>query len=106
MAGTTVDLVLPSVAYAERVRQLARDGKDVARFDRFLDELEIAVEPFDRAETGVAKLVTDDARWARRKLDALIAGHVREGDILWTTDVADFLALDVPPDQVVDPTRA
>lgn len=91
--------VLPAVALAERVRQLRREGRDV---DRFLVELEATmtrIEPFGVHET-LRTAPLDDATWKRHARDAMIAAHVREGDVLWTTNPRDFLALGFAPEQV------
>jgi hypothetical protein len=57
----------------------------------------IEVEPFgqDEARRFAARL--DDARWARLARDAMVAGHLRPGDLLWTTDPHDFAELGVAP---------
>lgn len=97
------DLVLPSIAYTERARQMKRDGQDIRDLDRLLRALEIAVEDFT-AEKGlrVAAKVTDDAKWERLSRDALIAGHLGREDVLVTTDPDDFLDLAVPLRQILD----
>lgn len=95
-------VVLPAVAFAERARQLAKKGVEPDALLRLLDELDIAVEPFGADEaTRHAARITDDARWRGLARDAMIAGHLRENDVLWTTDPKDFEALGVPPERIV-----
>lgn len=96
------DVIVPVVALAERVRQLARDGRDVDAFLRALDATEIYAEPLlaDAACAFVAR-IRDDTVWRRHSRDALIAAHVRPGDELWTTNPRDFLALGLPRASIV-----
>lgn len=97
------DIVLPAIAYAERGRQILRDGRSLPELDVALAENEIRVEPFDRdAALRYAVHVHDDATWRRTARDALIAGHVGENDILWTTNRSDFEVIGVPADQIVE----
>jgi predicted nucleic acid-binding protein len=95
------DIVVPAVAYMERLRQLVRDGGSRETFDRFLQSLDCAVQPFTRTEAArFAPLVSQDA-WKRLARDAMIAGHVGPEDVLWTTNARDFLAIGVPANQVL-----
>lgn len=95
-------VVVPAVAFAERVRQLAKKGVAAEDFHALLDRLGFHVEPFGAEEAlRVAPHVKDDAEWRRLARDALIAGHLRAGDLLWTTDPEDFLRLGVPKEQVL-----
>lgn len=102
------DIVVPAVAFTERARQLARDGRMSPA--ELLDELarnEIAVESYGEEEAmRFATGVRDDARWKKLARDAMIAGHVREGDVLWTANPLDFAAVGLAPAQIRDPTRA
>lgn len=96
------DIVIPAVAYAERLRQMAARGS-VPGFQHTVADLG-RIEPFgpreaDRIMPGLGGL--DPAAWYRLARDALIAGHVRPGDELWTTDPKDFVAVGVPERQIV-----
>lgn len=93
-------VVIPTVAVAERRRQLARDGRDVERFVQLLDGGDFVLEPFDYEYAMTMPIITDDARWRRHARDAMIAAHVRPGDVLWTTNPKDFLTLGLRPEQV------
>lgn len=96
------EAVLPAAAYAERVRQLLRDGRAAAELDALLDGARIRVEPMGREEaTAFVHRLLDDAAWRRRSFDALIAGHVGPGDELWTTNARDFALLGVPREKIV-----
>lgn len=100
---TPVRGVVPAVVFAERCRQLQRDGRSIERFARDLDEMDFEVEPFGKAEgLRCAAKVVDDRLWARLSRDALVAGHVRDDDVLWTTNPRDFLALGLDPERIVD----
>lgn len=97
--GTDTEVVVPGVAFAERLRQLARDGRDIHHFLATLEEASFFVEAF--GETEALRMVPlDDATWALDARDAMIAAHVREGDVLWTTNPRDFLALGLKQAQV------
>lgn len=86
--------ILPAVAYAERCRQLRRDGRDRERLRTLLAFSGITVEAFSEDEAHrLPSLTRDDRLWRRHARDALIAAHVREGDELWTTNPRDFEAL-------------
>ncbi len=103
IGGIPHDAVVPAVAYAERVRQLARRGVTVEEFDAYLRGNDLVVEPLGPEEASRhPPRIHDDAVWARVARDALIAGHVRDGDVLWTANVRDFLDVGVPEAQVVD----
>lgn len=97
-------VVVPAVAYAERIRHLASQNRDVAPFTAFLDECNWTVEPYGAPEAE--RLLTrlghlGQKRWERLARDALVAGHVKSGDKLWTTNPDDFLELGLTPSQVV-----
>jgi predicted nucleic acid-binding protein len=95
------DIVLPAVAFTERARQFVRQGRPVAELWRQLAEGGFEVEAFG-AEHGLRHAARlDDAAWARLARDALIAGHVGPGDVLWTKNPKDFLAVGLPREQVV-----
>lgn len=101
LAKVPYPIVLPVVALAERVRQLDRDGKSVSLFVQRLAEFRIEIEPLTaESATRYARALHDNDRWKRLARDALIAGHVRENDVLWTMNPKDFVAVGVPPGQI------
>ncbi|MBW3582513.1 MAG: PIN domain-containing protein [Euryarchaeota archaeon] len=96
-----LEVVLPSIVLAERVRQIRARDQDV---DLFLDRVRMLgwkVEPLGREEalryTGA--LIEQDV-WNAHSRDAFIAGHVRPGDSLWTANVKDFVRIGVPAEQI------
>lgn len=96
------DRILPAVAFAERARQVVTAGRTENELLDLLERSGIQVEPFDRVHASRwAPTIKDDAQWARRARDALIAGHLEKDDLLWTTDPTDFKAIGVPDDQIV-----
>lgn len=102
LATVPNEVVVPAVAFAERARQLTKRGVALARFEGLLEEMGFRVEPFGPEEAlRFAAGLVDDARWRSLARDAMIAGHLRPSDVLWTTDPKDFLELGVPPAQVV-----
>ncbi len=98
LAGRTV--VVPAVVYAERVRQLRRDSRTVEELDFILHQMDASVEPLTQLLAATLKGM-DDRTWRRLSRDAMVACHVRDDDILWTTNPADFLELGLTPEQVV-----
>lgn len=102
VAKTRLPAVLPAVAYMERARQVRRDGGDVDRFRAWLAHMHIDIEPFDAtAAERIAIRIEDDRVWRRLVRDAMIAGHVREDDLLYTTNPNDFVHVGLDPDRVV-----
>lgn len=100
--GRFEDVVVPAIAYAERLRQVEAHGPGPAR--AFRAAMAHLVEPFGAAEAerfvpGFADLPR--RQWIHLARDAMIAGHVRAGDELWTTDPDDFAAVGVPGRQIV-----
>jgi len=96
------DLVVPAVAYAERLRQVAGQGQ--RHVDALRQRVRKFVEAFDAdvAEIRMPALTGLDRRtWHRLARDAFIASHVRPGDELWTTDPQDFMALGLAAEQIV-----
>lgn len=90
-------VVLPTIAYAERRLQLARDGLDPARLDNLLTQTGVRLEPFSEEHARrLPRGALDDARWQRHARDAMIAAHLGPTDELWTTNPSDFEALGVP----------
>lgn len=95
-------VIVPAVAMAERVRQLARDGRDEAKFHEGIEESGFVPEPLSPdAACRIARLVPNDERWRRLSRDALIAAHLRPGDQLWTTNPKDFRELGVPEAAII-----
>lgn len=84
------DIVLPAVAYAERVRQLRRTGRSIEEFDSWLAEFSITIEPFGTQEALRLTSSLGWEMWRRHARDALIAAHVRSDDVIWTTNWKDF----------------
>ncbi|MEA3201880.1 MAG: hypothetical protein QOE90_3308 [Thermoplasmata archaeon] len=98
-------IVLPSIVFLERARQLQRDGHDgIALMRRFAEAEEAQIEPYGMVETlrTLRLRVHADPAWRRSSRDAMIAGHVGEGDVLWTADRRDFAALGLRPAQILD----
>lgn len=100
LQGRQTEVVVPAVAFAERVRQIGRAGGDVERFRLALARARFGVEPFGHAE-ALRMPRPDDARWSRHARDAMVAAHLRRGDVLWTTNPRDFVELGLRPEQVV-----
>lgn len=99
----TEPAVLPAVAFTERARQLERDGAATsAEFLEHLHTLGISVEAYSVGSSALATRIADDRMWARLARDALIAGHVHEGDELWTANVRDFVAVGLPRERIRD----
>lgn len=98
------DIVVPAVVVAERARQLQRDaGISPETFLAALRAQDFAVEPMGAEPACAYAPFLDDATWQRLARDALIAGHVRPGDLLWTHDRKDFEALGLASEAIVDP---
>lgn len=96
------EIILPAVVFAERARQLVQRGVEPGEFLAWLRRSEFVVESFGIAQAlRRAVRVTDDRLWKRASRDALVAGHVGEGDELWTTNPSDFIAIGVPERQIV-----
>lgn len=96
-------VVVPAIVFVERARQLRKRGRDVVEFAARLVESGIIVEPF-RPQHGLrfAVDILNDRTWGRLFRDAMIAGHLEPGDVLWTTSRREFEAVGVPPDQIRD----
>lgn len=103
LATSPHDIIVPVVALGERLRQVRRDGGDPLAFRRMLTRAQFEVEALDeRAATRYSLTLAVDAEWRKLSHDAFIAGHVREGDDLWTTNPDDFVALGVPRERIVE----
>lgn len=94
-------VVLPAIVLAERGRQLALLGRPFHEVATFAAESGIIIEPFDSPQAArLSERAPAKEMWDRHARDAMIAAHVREGDILWTTNPRDFLKLGLRPEQV------
>ncbi len=97
------DLVLPAVAFAERVRQIRRRGGDVEELWALFALGSIRVESFGPDEALARPLHHIAPKdWGRLARDAFIAGHVGTDDVLWTRDIQDFLDVGIPRNQIQD----
>lgn len=96
-----VRFVLPGVAYAERRRQLLRDGRDVGVWDEDLRRARIEVEAFGPTEAARIRAVNDDL-WEKHARDYLVAAHVGPGRVAVTYDEGPAWR-DVP---LIDPETA
>ena len=95
-------VILPAVAYAERLRQLVARRKPVREFDHLLERFKMTVEPFGETEARRYVLSLPEQNWKPLVRDALIAAHVGERDQLWTTNPSDFRRLGIPADRLVE----
>lgn len=87
MERGAVSAVLPAVAYAERIRQLRRDGRDETRWKADLANAGILVEPFGSQEAEAVDAGSwDDAMWRRHARDFLVSAHASSGGRLVTSD--------------------
>lgn len=103
LRGRAQAIIVPALVLAERARQLHRDrGLDPQDFLAGLLRHGFIVEPSGPSEVLRYAPFLDDTAWRRHSADALIAGHVRDGDELWTANPKDFRALGV--EHVVDAT--
>ncbi|SRR5581483_2332062 len=102
------DVVVPALVFLERSRQLRQRGRDPDDLLRNLERLGWRVEPFDveHAYRSALRAPLDDKAWIKLARDAIIAGHVGPGDVLWTFNAKDFRALGVAKERVVDLTRS
>ncbi|HEX2021368.1 MAG TPA: hypothetical protein VHH36_01540 [Candidatus Thermoplasmatota archaeon] len=101
-------VIVPAVAFAERARQLKRDGRaSPAAFHGSLADRGWKVEAFreEHALRAAHLAPVDDARWQDLARDVLVAAHVRPDDVLLTANVGDFLALGLPAARLRDPSR-
>lgn len=95
---------MPAVVFLERSRQLAREGRMApAKYLEFVRGSLWILEPFGAEEALRARAhAMDDRAWKRLARDAMVAGHVRAGDRLWTANPRDFVELGLSEAQVVD----
>lgn len=102
---SSVDAILPAVAFAERARQLSREGRMAPEeFEGWLAANHIVVEPFGATEAlRYAVRVRDPLLWRRAGRDAMIAGHVGPEDVLWTSNRRDFEAVGLPRGRMREP---
>lgn len=96
------DVVVPAVAFTERARQLKKRSVAAAVLRDALAANEMVVEPYGAAQAErYAIHISEDEAWRRLARDAMIAGHVGDDDVLWTTNPKDFHALGLADSQVV-----
>lgn len=101
-------VLVPTVVLVERARHLKSERRgSPSEFLLDIRNQGWETEPLGDAEALLAahRAPMDDKEWADRARDTLIAGHVRDGDVLWTADVADFLALGLPPTSLRDVSK-
>src|SRR5688500_12430318 len=102
LARRITPVILPAVAYAERLRQLMAQRKPAGEFDRLLQRCKMTVEAFGETEARRYVLSLPDQNWRPLVRDAMIAAHVGERDQLWTTNPSDFRRLGVPAERIVE----
>lgn len=88
MEDGRVEALLPAVAYAERVRQLRRDGRDADRWKRQLDLMGVRIECLC-AEHAERLEGMEDGLWDAHARDYLIGAHAA-GDRRIVTDDAGY----------------
>lgn len=82
-----VEAILPAVAYAERLRQLAERGQDLRIWRARLEMMGIRVEPFSESQAeALAHTTVDVTMWKRHARDFLVAAHAAEDRIAVTPD--------------------
>lgn len=79
------EVVLPAVAYAERLRQIGHDPQRLAVFHAQLDAIGCAVEPFGADEARRVQPMRP-ADWEDHARDFLVAAHVHSDRIGITAD--------------------
>lgn len=92
-------VIVPTVALAERRRRILRDGRSLDELAELLALTGFVVEAHGSDEAFSTPYL-GDAQRARHARDAMIAARVRPGDVLWTTNPKDFPALGLKPEQV------
>lgn len=101
LMGMPLEVVVPSIVLAERVRQIRARGQDVGIFLERIRLLDWTIEALGREQAlRYSTEITQDDKWRALARDAFIAGHVRQGDVLWTSNVKDFVAIGVPERQI------
>lgn len=94
--------VLPALAFGERARQYALQGRSLETLRALLSDAGVFIEPMGPVEAARCTInVRNGADWHHLNRDAFIAGHVGPGDVLWTGDVADFVKVGVPRSRIV-----
>lgn len=82
-----VQVLLPSLAYAERLRQIRRDGKNETHWKRSLELAGIQIEPFRGTEADrLEAMAQQDDVWKTHARDCLIRCHVHGARTLITDD--------------------
>jgi predicted nucleic acid-binding protein len=101
LAALPHDVVVPAVVFTERARQLVKRGIDVDEFREILQANALQTEAYGVEQAcRFAPEIHDDGDWRRLARDAMIAGHVGEADVLWTTNPADFREIGLPEDRI------
>jgi predicted nucleic acid-binding protein len=102
LARLPSDVIVPAVVFTERARQLAKRGITPDDFRERLAANEFAIEAYGEEQaTRWAPGIHDDEDWHRLARDAMIAGHLDRGSILWTTDPTDVRELGLPGERIV-----
>lgn len=74
---SSIDPILPALAYAERRRQVSADEDKLAAFDAILERVQPTIEPFTRSEGDrVAQQSPTRDEWEEHARDVLIAAHI------------------------------
>lgn len=96
-------LILPSLALAEHARFIDRAGHSLRDLLITLRMFEVEIEPLDVEQVHrLPRGAHEDHLWEAAGREALIASHLQDHDIVWTTNPDDFLALGLRPGQVRD----
>ena len=104
LARSSLPVVLPMVAFAERARHVWRDRRtSPGNLAAAINEMGIDIEPLGMEEAARFVPFLADPLWHRHARDALIAGHVGRHDLLWSHNRRDFEAVGVSTQQIVDP---
>lgn len=88
IADGQLDVVVPTLVYAERMRQLRRDGHDLERWKHDLWKTGARLEPFgaEHAE-NLDESAVSETTWRKHSRDLLVAAHVRGDQTAVTDDV-------------------
>lgn len=85
--------ILPTIAYAERRRQLLRDDRSVDEFQEMVESVGLVLEPFGPIEAErLPPTAADDREWRLHARDFLVSAHVTPGRILVTADHGSHFA--------------
>lgn len=77
-------VILPAIAYAERLRQLRAHARDLGRWREELDDSGVKIEAFGEREAHqLHEAAAEEALWRRHGRDFLIAAHAGvEGEVV------------------------